>query len=65
MCCVVHTPILAHLPLTLLCGLPLLFSSFQVNNGLWYFLDYLQDFEWWSCFAPHPLTFLETLTSAC
>ena len=32
-----------RLPLTSLCGLPLLFVYFQVNNGVLYFLDYVED----------------------
>ena len=31
------------LPLTSLCELPLLFVYFQVNNGILYFLDYVED----------------------
>ena len=31
------------LPLTSLCDLPLLFVYFQVNNGVLYFLDYVED----------------------
>ena len=30
------------LPLTSLCDLPLLFVYFQVNNGVLYFLDYVE-----------------------
>ena len=33
----------AYLPLISFCGPPLLFVSFQVNNGSWHFLDYVQD----------------------
>ena len=32
-----------RLPLTFLCDLPLLFVYFQVNNGVLYFLDYVED----------------------
>ena len=32
-----------RLPLTSLCDLPLLFVYFQVNNGVLYFLDYVED----------------------
>ena len=31
------------LPLTSLCDLPLLFVYFQVNNGVLYFLHYVED----------------------
>ena len=31
------------LPLTSLCDLPLLFFYFQVNNGVLYFLNYVDD----------------------
>ena len=32
-----------RLPLTSLCDLPLLFVYFQMNNGVLYFLDYVED----------------------
>ena len=32
-----------RLPLTSLCDLPLLFVYFQVNNGVLYFLDCVED----------------------
>ena len=32
-----------RLPLTSLCDLPLLFVYFQVNNGVLYILDYVED----------------------
>ena len=33
----------SHPPLTSLCDPPLLFVYFQVNTGVWYFLDYVED----------------------
>ena len=39
------------LPLTTLCDLPLLIVYFQVNTGVSYFLDYVEDIydaPWWS-----------------
>ena len=39
-----NSSITLGLPLTSLCDLPLLlFFSFQVNNGVLYFLDYVED----------------------
>ena len=58
----------AHLPLTSLCGLLPLFVYFQMKKGFWYFLvlsGLCSRLEWWSSLSPHPLTFLETLISAC